>query len=140
MGRLDALLQSHVEGGTAPGAVAPGLHRGRLVCLRRMLLAEGSRSGTIPLLSAPSIARLTTNRLTANRLTLDQRRASGLFLVVQGWGFGGSVDVEAVDPWVVPGRYGWVGGTGTSAHVTPSTRTTAILMTQLEMPGRSPPR
>src|SRR5216683_7181017 len=27
-------------------------------------------------------------------------------------GFGGSVDIAAVDPWNVPGRYGWVGGTG----------------------------
>lgn len=95
----------------------------------RMLLAQGS-VGDRPLLSASSIAQLTTNRLT-----LDQRRASDLFLEGQGWGFGGSVDVEVVGPWVVPGRYGWVGGTGTSAHVTPSTRTAAILMTQVELAG-----
>jgi CubicO group peptidase (beta-lactamase class C family) len=31
----------------------------------------------------------------------------------------------------VPGRYGWVGGTGTSAHITPSTGTVAILLTQV---------
>jgi len=31
----------------------------------------------------------------------------------------------------VPGRYGWVGGTGTSAHVTLSTGTAAILLTQV---------
>jgi len=30
-----------------------------------------------------------------------------------------------------PGRYGWVGGTGTSAHITPSTGTVAILFTQV---------
>ena len=40
-----------------------------------------------------------------------------MFLEGQGWGFGGSVDVAATEPWNVPGRYGWVGGTGTAAHV-----------------------
>ena len=52
-----------------------------------------------------------------------QREASTLFLEGQGWGFGGSVDVAATEPWTVPGRYGWVGGTGTAAHITPSTGT-----------------
>jgi len=49
----------------------------------------------------------------------------------QGWGFGGSVDIATIDPWNVPGRYGWVGGTGTSAHITPSTGMAAILLTQV---------
>jgi hypothetical protein len=51
----------------------------------------------------------------------------------------GSVDVEAVDPWNVPGRYSWVGGTGTAAHVTASTAAVAVLFTQLETPGPTPP-
>jgi CubicO group peptidase (beta-lactamase class C family) len=33
----------------------------------------------------------------------------------------------AVDSWNVPGRYGWVSGTGTTAHLTPSTGAVAIL-------------
>jgi len=41
------------------------------------------------------------------------------------------VDIAPVDPWNVPGRYGWVGGTGTSAHITPSAGTIAILLTQV---------
>lgn len=49
----------------------------------------------------------------------------------QGWGFGGSVDIAPLDPWNVPGRYGWVGGTGTSAHIVPSTGAVAILLTQV---------
>jgi CubicO group peptidase (beta-lactamase class C family) len=57
----------------------------------------------------------------------------------QGWGFGGSVDVEPIDPWNIPGRYGWVGGTGTAAHVTPSTGTVAILLSQLELAGPTSP-
>jgi CubicO group peptidase (beta-lactamase class C family) len=91
----------------------------------RMLLAGGE-----PLLSRESVRLMTTDHLTAR-----QRADSRLFLEGQGWGFGGSVDVEALHPWEVPGRYGWVGGTGTSAHVVPSTGTVGILLTQREMTG-----
>ena len=48
------------------------------------------------------------------------------------------MDVAATEPWNVPGRYGWVGGTGTAAHITPSTGTVAILLSQLEMTGPTP--
>jgi hypothetical protein len=48
------------------------------------------------------------------------------------------VDVVATEPWTVPGRYAWVGGTGTAAHITPSTGTVAILLRQLEMTGPTP--
>jgi len=91
----------------------------------RMLLSGGRR-----LLSAESLALMMTDHLTPS-----QRRSGALFLEGQGWGFGGSVDVAPGEPWVVPGRYGWVGGTGTSAHVVPHTGSMAILLTQLEMQG-----
>ena len=60
-----------------------------------------------------------------------------LFLEGQGWGYGGAVDVDPIDPWNVPGRYGWVGGTGTSAHVVPATGSVHILLTQVggDRPG-----
>ena len=51
-----------------------------------------------------------------------QRDTGGLFLEGQGWGFGGSVDIAAIDPWNVPGRYGWVGGTGTAHTSRPPAR------------------
>jgi CubicO group peptidase (beta-lactamase class C family) len=98
----------------------------------QMLLGEGTAGGQ-RILSEESVRAMTTNRLTD-----DQRAASALFLEGQGWGFGGSVDVERIDPWNVPGRYGWVGGTGTTAHVVPATGTAAILLTQLQMPGPTP--
>src|SRR3954451_3751622 len=94
----------------------------------RMLLDGGK-----PLLSGESVRLMTTDHLTA-----EQRAASALFLEGQGWGFGGSVDVTPVDPWNVPGRYGWVGGTGTTAHVVPATGTIAVLLTQREMTGPTP--
>lgn len=99
----------------------------------RLLLADGSFDGR-RLLSPESVRQMTTDHLTHS-----QRDAGGLFLEGQGWGFGGSVDVDAINPWNVPGRYGWVGGTGTTAHITPSTGTVTILLTQLEMAGPTPP-
>jgi CubicO group peptidase (beta-lactamase class C family) len=98
----------------------------------RMLLAEGTVNGR-SLLSPESVRRMTTNHLTAS-----QRDGARLFLEGQGWGFGGSVDVAATDPWNVPGRYGWVGGTGTAAHVTPSAGAVSILLTQVAMTGPTP--
>jgi len=69
-------------------------------CFAKMLLAGGSVGGR-QLLSPASVRQMTTDQLTRS-----QRDASRLFLEGQGWGFGGSVDVEAIAPWNVPGRYG----------------------------------
>jgi CubicO group peptidase (beta-lactamase class C family) len=92
----------------------------------RMLLAGGTGPGGRRLLTADSVRLMTTDHTTP-----AQRAVGELFLEGQGWGFGGSVDIAAIDPWNVPGRYGWVGGTGTSAHITPSTGTVAILLAQV---------
>jgi CubicO group peptidase (beta-lactamase class C family) len=62
-----------------------------------------------------------------------------LFLDGQGWGMGGSVDIARLDPWNVPGRYGWVGGTGTTAYVVPATGKIAIMFTQAAVDGPTPP-
>jgi CubicO group peptidase (beta-lactamase class C family) len=86
----------------------------------RMLLAEGGG-----LLSPESVRLMTTDHLTQ-----EQRDASTLFLEGAGWGFGGSVAAD--------GRYGWVGGTGTAAHVLPSSDTVGILFTQVQMMGPTP--
>jgi CubicO group peptidase (beta-lactamase class C family) len=99
----------------------------------RMLLNEGVVEGR-QLLSAQSVRLMTTDHLTAR-----QRADSELFLEGQGWGFGGSVDVTARDPWNVPGRYGWIGGSGTAAHIVPATGTVSILLTQASTTGPTPP-
>jgi CubicO group peptidase (beta-lactamase class C family) len=83
----------------------------------RMLLADGGG-----ILSPESVRRMTTDHLTR-----EQRDASALFLEGAGWGYGGSVERA--------GRYGWVGGTGTTAHVDAATGTFAALFTQSMMPG-----
>jgi CubicO group peptidase (beta-lactamase class C family) len=86
----------------------------------RMLLDEGGG-----LLSPESVRLMTTDGLTQ-----EQRDASTLFLEGAGWGFGGAVESD--------GRYGWVGGTGTTAHVAPATGTVGILFTQVQMAGPTP--
>ncbi|MFD7081863.1 serine hydrolase domain-containing protein [Streptomyces sp. NPDC002181] len=101
----------------------------------RMLLAQGALDGDRGrLLSAESVRKMTTDWLTP-----AQRAGGELFLEGQGWGFGGSVDVTARDPWNVPGRYGWVGGTGTAGHVIPATGSVSVLLTQVTMTSPAPP-
>ena len=87
----------------------------------RMLLDDGG-----DLLSRESVRLMTTDHLTQ-----EQREASRLFLEGNGWGYGGSVGPG--------GRYGWVGGTGTTGHVVPSTRTVGILFTQVAMTSPTAP-
>jgi CubicO group peptidase (beta-lactamase class C family) len=100
----------------------------------RMLLAGGITASGHRLLSADAVQLMITNHTTP-----AQRKIGELFLVRQGWGFGGSVDIAPIDPWNVHGRYGWVGGTGTSAHITPSRGTVAILLTQVAADSPTPP-
>ncbi|OSC54979.1 serine hydrolase, partial [Streptomyces sp. BF-3] len=100
----------------------------------RMLLTEGLNDAGDRVLAGESVRQMITDHLTP-----EQRAASGLFTEGQGWGFGGAVDVEIAAPWNVLGRYGWVGGTGTTAHVIPATGTVAVLLTQMEMGGPAAP-
>jgi CubicO group peptidase (beta-lactamase class C family) len=107
---------------------------GDWLAFAQMLLAGGVTPGGRRLLSAGSVQLMTSDHTTA-----AQREIGALFLEGQGWGFGGSVDIATIDPWNVPGRYGWVGGTGTSAHIVPSTGTAAILFTQVAADSPVPP-
>ena len=99
----------------------------------RMLLA-GGRAGDQRVLSKESVRMMTTDQTTPG-----QRKGTDIFLEGQGWGFGGSVDIVGTDPWNVPGRYGWVGGSGTAAHVVPGSGLVTILLTQVEMTGPTAP-
>ncbi|MGH3152116.1 MAG: serine hydrolase domain-containing protein [Streptosporangiaceae bacterium] len=106
-----------------------------LLAFTRMLLAGGTGPGGRRLLTADSVRLMTSDHTTP-----AQREIGELFLEGQGWGFGGSVDIAAIDPWNVPGRYGWSGGTGTSAHITPSAGTAAILLAQVATDSPVPPQ
>lgn len=57
--------------------------------------------------------------MMSDQITPEHREMGGFFLDGQGWGFGGTVDTDMLNAWNVPGRYGWVGGTGTATYVDP---------------------
>jgi CubicO group peptidase (beta-lactamase class C family) len=101
-----------------------------LLAFARMLLADGATPDGRQVLSKEAVHRMTTDQTTP-----AQRELAQLFLDGQGWGFGGSVDIATINPWNTPGRYGWVGGTGTSLHIVPSKGTVAILLTQVAAEG-----
>ncbi len=100
----------------------------------RMLRAGGRAEDGRRVLSLGAVRLMTTNHLTER-----QRADSELFLEGQGWGYGGSVDVVRREPWNTPGRYGWVGGTGTAAHLVRRTGLVTVLLTQREMTGPTAP-
>jgi len=79
-----------------------------------------------PLLSSGSVAQLTTPALSAG-----QRAEVADFLGAgRSWGLQVGVQVEPAAAWEQPGRWGWDGGTGTSAHVDPGRDLVAVLLTQ----------
>jgi CubicO group peptidase (beta-lactamase class C family) len=96
-----------------------------VLAFQRMVLADGA-----DVLPAALVTAMTTDQLTP-----AIRGTDTVFLDGQSWGLGGGVDIERRHPWNVPGRYGWVGGTGTSAHVVPADDTIAVLLTQVQLDG-----
>jgi CubicO group peptidase (beta-lactamase class C family) len=85
---------------------------------------------------APVLDRDAVATMTSDALSDDQRRDALPFVDAGGsWGLGTAVDVEAVQPWMAPGRWGWTGGTGTTAYVDPVRGTVCVLLTQRAMTG-----
>jgi CubicO group peptidase (beta-lactamase class C family) len=96
-----------------------------LLAFHRLLLAGG---GDV-------LPRALVTAMSTDQLTPAIRATNPTFLDGQSWGYGGGVDIEVRRPWNVLGRYGWVGGTGTSAYHVPSDGSVAILLTQIELAG-----
>jgi CubicO group peptidase (beta-lactamase class C family) len=84
-----------------------------------------------PVLTPGSVALMTADALT------DTQRQQALPVVGPGgsWGLATGVDVEAAEPWMAPGRWGWDGGTGTTAYADPVRGTVGVLLTQRAMTG-----
>lgn len=91
-----------------------------------MLLGGGEYRGR-RVLSSDSVRLMMTSHAEAE--------PGNPFLEGQGWGFGGSVDLHAGQPWTAPGRYGWVGGLGTAGYVIPSKSVVTVWLSQVEMAG-----
>jgi CubicO group peptidase (beta-lactamase class C family) len=87
--------------------------------------------GGAPVLTADEVALMTTDALT------DEHRAQAVPILGPGesWGMATAVDIAATTPWMAPGRWGWTGGTGTTAHADPTRGTVGVLMTQRGMTG-----
>lgn len=101
-----------------------------LLAFQQMLLAGGG-----DVLPRELVAAMMTDQLNPAIRDTDT-----VFLDGQSWGYGGGVDIAVHEPWNVVGRYGWVGGTGTSAYAvpsdgSPSDGSIAILLTQTELGG-----
>jgi CubicO group peptidase (beta-lactamase class C family) len=85
--------------------------------------------GGAPVLRPESLALMTADALT------DAQREHALPILDAGgsWGIATAVDIEAVTPGMAPGRWGWDGGTGTTARVDPKRDTVGVLLTQRAM-------
>jgi CubicO group peptidase (beta-lactamase class C family) len=87
--------------------------------------------GGAPVIGANSLALMTSDALTA-----EQRRGAQPVLGPgESWGMATGVDAEAARPWMAAGRWGWTGGSGTTAYVDPVRGTVCVLLTQREMTG-----
>jgi CubicO group peptidase (beta-lactamase class C family) len=79
--------------------------------------------------------------MTRDQLMPQQRVGAELFFGGHSsWGFGMGVNIQREEPWMVPGRFGWDGGFGTSAYSDPTNDFIGILLTQRMMGSPEPPR
>ena len=102
----------------------------------QMMLNKG-KHGRKRILSRPSVETMTTDHLTPG-----QKAVSGLipgYFDSHGWGFGVSIVTRRDEAALVPGRFGWDGGLGTSWYSDPGEELVGILMTQSAWTSPSPP-
>jgi CubicO group peptidase (beta-lactamase class C family) len=100
----------------------------------RMMLNKGVW-GRERLLTEESVEAMTKDQLLP-----QQREGAELFFGNHSsWGFGMAVNLRREKPWMVPGRFGWDGGFGTSAYSDPANDFIGILMTQRMMDSPEPP-
>jgi CubicO group peptidase (beta-lactamase class C family) len=105
-----------------------------LLAFYTMMLGKG-RYGGERILSRPTVELMTTDQLTE-----EQKAESAVFFGgVSGWGLGVQVITRRNDLSAVPGRFGWVGGTGTSAYADPAEELIGVLLTQRYMTSPEPP-
>jgi CubicO group peptidase (beta-lactamase class C family) len=91
----------------------------------RMMLNNGV-AGRERLLTEASVELMTRDQLTP-----EQKTGAEMFLGGHSsWGFCMAVYAHGDKPWMVPGRFGWDGGFGTSAYSDPKNDFIGILLTQ----------
>jgi CubicO group peptidase (beta-lactamase class C family) len=101
----------------------------------RMLMNRGLH-GRERILARPMVELMMSDQLTA-----EQKQGAELFFGHgASWGLGGAVVTRRTDIFATPGRFGWDGGYGTSAHLDPAEDMIGILMTQRMMESPTPPK
>jgi CubicO group peptidase (beta-lactamase class C family) len=101
----------------------------------RMMLNKG-RHGRRQILS-----RATVELMTSDHLTREQRTGSEVFFGTHSsWGLGMAVDTAREEIYHMTGRFGWTGGSGTTAYTDPAQDTIGILFTQRVMDSPEPPK
>jgi CubicO group peptidase (beta-lactamase class C family) len=101
----------------------------------RMMLGKG-RFGRAQILSRSSVELMTSDQLCP-----EQRLGSEIFFGSHSsWGLGMAVDIERREIFHNPGRFGWMGGFGTTAYTDPVQGVIGILFTQRMMDSPQPPR
>jgi CubicO group peptidase (beta-lactamase class C family) len=101
----------------------------------RMLLNKG-RCGRHRVVSRASVELMASDQLTP-----DQRAdAEHFFGRHSSWGFGVAVDIARREVFNRPGRFGWVGSSGTTAYIDPAEGMVGMLFTQRMMDSPSPPK
>jgi CubicO group peptidase (beta-lactamase class C family) len=105
------------------------------LAFQHLLLNKGQHRGE-RILSRPAVELMMTDQLTPG-----QKQGTELFFGESAsWGLGGAVITRRTDLWATPGRYGWDGGYGSSAHLDPAEDMAGILMTTRMMESPQPPR
>jgi CubicO group peptidase (beta-lactamase class C family) len=105
------------------------------LAFQRLLLNKGRHRGE-RILSRPAVELMMSDQLTP-----AQKEGTELFFGDSAsWGLGGAVITRRTDLWATPGRYGWDGGYGSSAHLDPAEDMAGILMTTRMMESPQPPR
>jgi len=100
----------------------------------RMMLNKGMWRGE------RILAEASVEAMTRDQLKPEQRKGAGMFFGNSiSWGFGMAVNLHREQPWMVPGRFGWDGGFGTSAYSDPTNDFIGILLTQRLMDSPQQP-
>ncbi|MGW9436328.1 serine hydrolase domain-containing protein [Streptomyces sp. NPDC055607] len=110
----------------------------------RMLLNHGVHDGE-RILSRAAVELMSTNRLSSGQMAARAAMFDGVAHLSSGqgaaggWGFGMSVDTGR-DSYAPVGRFGWFGGTGTTAYADPTHQLTGVLLTQVGLSTPDSPR
>ncbi len=94
------------------------------------MLLNGGKQDNKQILRAESVREMTRDQITPEQKSASAKNFFPNFFDKQSWGYGLSVYTAPDAISTVPGRYGWIGGFGTSFVVDPNRNLIHIVMTQ----------